>query len=166
MKDGPRGLYESRARPAGKEAAMTTRREPDPTDVVLSVPVETVCRIIGTARRFDLKGGSTDPGARALDDDDVAAVFEDRASDPVENELRSVISDLADDQQVDLVALVWLGRDDGTSEDWEETRRTAAVQHTDRTADYLCGTPLLADHLRAGLEAIGRDCTDVEADQL
>lgn len=145
---------------------MPTRREPAPADVVLSVPLETVCRIVATARRFDLKGGSTDPGARALDDDDVAAVFEDRASDPVETELRSAISDLAEDQQADLVALVWLGRDDGTAEDWEETRRLAAIQHNDRTADYLCGTPLLADHLRAGLDAIGRDCSAVEADQL
>lgn len=145
---------------------MRPRRDPDPADVDLAVPLEIVCSIVALARRFDLKGGSTDPGAGAMDDDDVAAIFEDRTSDAVETELRSAISDLPEDQQIDLVALLWLGRDDGTTDDWDETRRAAADQHNERTADYICGTPLLADHLLSGLEAIGRDCSASEAEQL
>lgn len=145
---------------------MITRRDPDPTDVELSVPLETVCRIVQKARQFDLKVGSTDPSARAMDDDEMAAVFEDRPSDAVGTELRSAISDLSDDQQVDLVALAWLGREGGTAEDWEDTRQAAADRHSARTADYLCGTPLLADHIAAGLEALGRSCAEVETDQL
>lgn len=145
---------------------MTKTRDPEPDLVDLSIPVEDVCRIIELAQRFDLKVGNSDPTAGALDDEDEAAVFEHRPSDPVEIELRSAIADLSDDQKIDLVTLLWIGRDDGTAEDWKETRSTAAGEHNDRTADYLCGTPLLADHLLAGLDAVGRDCSAVRTDRL
>jgi hypothetical protein len=125
----------------------------------LTVPLDTVCFIIDKAREFDVKAGSSDPDASELDDDDIdAAVLEDRPSDPVEDELKSVISDLADDAQVDLVTLMWLGRDDGSVEEWAETRQIATDEHNNNTAGYLVGTPLLADHLEAGLDIIGLSC--------
>lgn len=85
---------------------MTIRRDPDPDDIELSVPLEAVCRIVEKAQRFDLKVGTSDPAARDLDDEDEAAVFEHRPSDPVDLELRSAIADLSDDQKIDLVALL------------------------------------------------------------
>jgi len=42
--------------------------------------------------------------------------------DPVLTELTSFIHDLNDDEQIDLVALVWLGRGDGDIENWGELR--------------------------------------------
>jgi hypothetical protein len=55
---------------------------------------------------------------------------------------------------------MWLGRDDGQAADWEEVRQQAAYAHNEHTADYLCGNPLLGDHLEAGLDALGLSCSD------
>lgn len=128
-------------------------------EVELSVPLDTVCFVI--ARMHDLQGkdASTLDGANRLgDDEDIDdAVLEDRPSDPVELELKSVISDLSDDAKYDLVALMWLGREDG---DWPELRALAEEEHTTPTADYLCSTPLAADYLQSGLDMLGLDCTE------
>lgn len=138
---------------------------PDGEMPELSVPLDTVCYIIAKAREFDVKVGSSDPDADPVDDDDVdAAVLEDRPSDPVEDELHALISGLDEDAQIDLVTLMWLGRDDGTVEDWADLRLTAAEEHNARTARYLLGTPLLGDHLEAGLDLLGLDCSDYDED--
>lgn len=138
-----------------------SKQTPDEDDLPeIRVPLDTVCFIIERAREFDVKGGSSDPDAPKVDDDDVdAAVLEDRPSDPVQQELMSYISDLPEGAQVDLVAIMWLGREEGP-DDWEEAKRLAYEEHNDRTAAYLIGTPLLASYLEDGLAAVGRSCGD------
>jgi hypothetical protein len=51
------------------------------------------------------------------------SVLEDHADDPVVAELRGFVVALTEDEQVDLAALAWLGRGDGTLEDWGGARR-------------------------------------------
>lgn len=133
----------------------------------LAVPLGTVCFIIMKARQFDVKEAVTesDPGSNPSDDNN-AAVLQDHADDPVQEELISIISELSDDEQIDLVALMWLGRDDGEASDWANVRAQAADAHNERTAEYLIGEPLLADHLTAALDAIGLSCTDYEGEDL
>jgi hypothetical protein len=72
------------------------------------------------------------------------SVLEDHADDPVAAELRGFIGALTEDEQVDLVALAWLGRGDGTLEDWEDLRAEAARLHNKRTASYLLGNAAAA----------------------
>jgi hypothetical protein len=70
----------------------------------------------------------------------------------------SFISSLSEDEQIDLVALAWLGRDDNTIEDWPALREEAGRAHANRagqTANYLLGMPLLADYLEEGLSLFG-----------
>lgn len=125
----------------------------------LVISPETVCFIIVKARQFDVKDAVTelDPGSNASDDG-MASVLEDHADDPVRSELVSFIHDLNEDEQVDLVALTWLGRGDG--EDWAELRQAAAEARNGRTASYLLGTPLLGDYLEEGLSQFGKSCSD------
>ena len=52
-----------------------------------------------------------DPGSNPSDDNDVA-VLEDHEDDAVVEELTSFIDAMSEDEQIDLVALVWLGRED------------------------------------------------------
>ena len=75
----------------------------------------------------------------------------------------SAIWALNEDEQIDLVALAWLGRGDGELENWDDLRGEASRAHNDRTADYLLGMPLLADYLEEGLSQFGESCADNEA---
>src|SRR2546425_413119 len=83
----------------------------------------------------------------------MTSVLEDHKDDPVYSEITAFIGALTEDEQIDLVALAWLGRGDGTIEDWSELRAQAASEHNRRTARYLLGLPLLADYLEEGLSA-------------
>jgi hypothetical protein len=137
----------------------------DPPD--LSIAAEKVCFIVVKAREFDVKDVVTDPDdASNASDDNMISVLEDHGSDPVADELRGFIGALNEDEQTDLVALAWLGRGDGTIEDWSDLRAEAARAHNKRTAAYLLGMPLLADHLEEALSQFGQSCDEFEMGHL
>lgn len=144
-----------------------TGNAPLDLDDELTISAEKVCFIIVKAREFDVKDAVTepDPGSNATDDREVA-VLEDHADDPVQQELTSFINALSEDEQIDLVALAWLGRDDYEASDWASVRDEAARAHNRRTATYLLGMPMLADFLEEGLSMLGRSCDEFEAGRL
>jgi hypothetical protein len=148
------------------ERSKTTVRPID-TDRELAISPEKVCFIIVKAREFDAKDEVTepDPGSNPSDDQD-AAVLEDHADDPVVEELTSLIDSLSEDEQIDLVALAWLGRDDNEASDWPAVRDEAARAHNRRTSSYLLGMPLLSDFLEEGLSLLGRSCEEFEIGRL
>jgi uncharacterized protein DUF3775 len=122
----------------------------------LSISPDKLRFIIAKAREFDVKDVVTDPGdASNAVDDAMLSVLEDHADDPVVQELTGFIRALTEDEQIDLVALTWLGRGDGGPEDWLELRAEAARAHNKRTAPYLLGKPLLANHLEDALSQLG-----------
>ena len=133
----------------------------------LSISPEKVCFIVVKAREFDVKDIVTDPeGSSNASDDAMISVLEDHGDDPVGQELRGFIGALSEDEQVDLVTLAWLGRGDGTLDDWDELRAEAARAHNRRTASYLLGLPLLPDHLEDALSQLGLSCEEFEKDRL
>lgn len=134
---------------------------------IMTISPEKVCFIIIKAREYDAKDEVTevDPGSNPSDDKDVS-VLENHEDDPVVEELTSFIDSLSEDEQIDLVALVWLGRDDNSASDWPEVREEAARAHNQRTAAYLLGTPLVGDYLEEGLSMLGYSCQDFEIDRL
>lgn len=87
-----------------------------------------------------------------------------RELDRAEGELRAFIERLTEEEQVDLVAVMWIGRDSFDADEFEEARATAIAEATVPTPDYLIGTPHLSDHLEAGLEALGLSAQDEEDD--
>jgi hypothetical protein len=125
----------------------------------LGISTDKVCFFIAKAREFAAKDIVTepDPGSNPTDDN-MIAVLEDHRNDPTVQELRSFIQDLSDEEQVDLVALMWLGRGDGGIENWSELRLEAARARNERTAEYLLGTPLVSDYLEEALSLFGRSC--------
>jgi hypothetical protein len=144
-----------------------TERPADEDAATLTISPEKVCFIIIKAREFDAKDEVTepDPGSNPSDDKDLA-VLEDHADDPVVEELPAFINSLSEDEQIDLVALVWLGRDDYTASDWPTVREEAARAHNERTAEYLLGTPMVGDFLEEGLAMLGRSCEEFEIERL
>jgi len=133
----------------------------------LSISPEKVCFIIVKGHEFDAKDIVTDPneGSNAADDA-MISVLEDHPDDPVQQELIGFINALTEDEQVDLVTLTWLGRGDGTVEDWDQLRAEASRAHNRRTAQYLLGMPLLPDHLEDALSELGMSCQEFETGRL
>lgn len=136
-------------------------------DVTLTISPEKVCFIIVKAREFQAKDQMTepDPASNPSDDKDVG-VLEEHEDDPVVEELTSVINFLSEDEQIDLVALTWLGREDYSASDWPAVREEAAGAHNARTAEYLLGTPLVGDFLEEGLSKLGYSCAEFEINRL
>ena len=127
----------------------------------LAISPQKVCYIIAKAREFDVKDAVTDVGDSSnATDDAMVSVLEDHRDDPVAREIAAAIFAMSEDEQIDLVTLVWLGRGDGAIGDWDELRAEAARAHNKRTAAYLLGTPLLPDYLEEGLAAFGLSCDE------
>jgi len=109
---------------------------------MLNVNPETVRFIIDKAQEFQVLG-----------QDDAEEPADNR--DPAYAELKATIDDLEPDQQIDLIGLMWLGRGDYGADEWDRVLADARDAWNARTADYLIGTPLLADYLADGLEQVG-----------
>lgn len=122
---------------------------------MLEINPETVNFIIDKAREFQIGDEVNMPeefGEIESWDSDTFASYE---SDPAFAELKSTIEDLEPDQQVALVALMWIGRGDYAPDEWHKAQASAGESWNERSADYLIGTPLLADYLAEGLDSLG-----------
>jgi hypothetical protein len=122
----------------------------------LAISTEDVAFLIVKAREFDVKEANSDPdsGSNAADDN-MIDVLEDNGCDPVASEIAGFFKSLTEEEQIDLVALMRLGRGDATIEEWEDLRREVTEEPDQRTARYLLGEPLLGDYLAEGLAAFG-----------
>jgi hypothetical protein len=130
----------------------------------LAISPEKVGFLIEKAREFDVKDLASDPDSGSNGaDDDMIDVLEDSAGDPVVREITGFINALSEDEQVDLVALMRLGRGDGTLDEWNDLRREATEGRNGRTARYLLGEPMLGDLLAEGLDAFGISWADERA---
>ena len=87
-----------------------------------------------------------------------------RELDRAEEEFDAVIESLNDDERANLVALMWIGRGSFDAGDWDEALATALEEASTPTAEYLKGSPHLADHLENGLDALGISALEAEDD--
>ncbi|MEX2450563.1 MAG: DUF3775 domain-containing protein [Rhodospirillales bacterium] len=129
-----------------------------------TLATDQVCFLISAAREFEAEeaiekiyadAGEEDEEPRQQDLDDLLA---SRREDPLYAEIAGFVDSLNEDQQCELVALAWLGRGDFTRDEWQDGVDAARERHTDATADYLLGMPLLPDYLEEGLAAFDLSC--------
>jgi hypothetical protein len=134
---------------------------------MLEISSDKVAFVIIRAREFDADVTIPDESSSGINtEDDAAANREDRSSDVVRSEIAEFISGLNEDEQADLVALVWIGRGTYSAEEFEEAVEMAKAERTNPTEDYLLGIPLLPDYLEAGLDKMGFTIEDIERDVL
>jgi len=117
---------------------------------------DTVRFIIDKSHQFqtrELMSNAEEPSSP--DDDERQRIPTDVVDDDSYSELVSTINDLEPDQQISLVALMWLGRGDYSLDEWDDALAQATDAHNERTADYLIATPLLSDYLEEGLSIHG-----------
>jgi len=137
----------------------------DDDSIELTLSPETAFFIIVKAREFDEKVAPTDPdsGSNPADDREVDVLEED-AEDTVEQELQAALDALNSDEQLDLIALMWLGRGDFAS--FAEARKEAEDMRDKHIARYLIGTPKLGDFVEEGLARLGYSLEEFEKNRL
>jgi hypothetical protein len=133
----------------------------------LLTPLETICRLILRAKELEAQVPAEDPDEDPDDVDDfeddgegggTLSVLEDELNDGVEEEVRAVLDDLAEDQLAELVALAWVGRGTYETSEWDEAFAEANDLKPAERIDELFDMPLLGGHLEAGLAAFDYSC--------
>ena len=133
---------------------------------MLQIAPAKVAHIAIRAREYDAKVAPWGDSSEEERQDEIEAILEESSHDPIAAELTSFIDDLNEDEQVSLVALMWIGRGTYGPEELEEAMSTARGERVNATSVYLLGVPLLADYLEEGLEKLGISPEDAEADIL
>ena len=122
---------------------------------MLAINPEKVRQVIAEARVFDAKEGVSDPGPGSNPPDDMEVdILEDFEGDATYQELMEYIRSLDEEEQVNLVALAWVGRGTYSAAEWDEAIAEALRAHNQRTAEYLTSLPKLGDYLEEGLAAM------------
>jgi len=128
---------------------------------MLNIPLEHLAYIIEKAREFDAETAPVDADPTANpDDEDSRAILEDTVDNPSRSELVAALEALDDDQQTEMLALMWLGRGDFVAAEWRDALAQARDIRNEREIDYLVGTPLLADYLEEAVAALGFSLED------
>lgn len=128
---------------------------------MLDLNPDTVRGIVAKAHEFHAKEAVVIPEQPLSPADDWALqILADHVDDPCYQELRLIIGDLEPDQQMSLLALMWLGRGDYEPDDWGLALTEARRVWNRHLADYLITQPLVADFLDEGLVLLGYSCED------
>jgi Protein of unknown function (DUF3775) len=134
---------------------------------VLKIPLGQLAFIIEKAREFDeeTEPANGDSGSNPTDDKGVA-ILEDSDANPTREELAGALDALDEDQRIELLALMWLGRGDFDRSEWRDALKQAREIHNAAETEYLIGTPLLADYLEEGTNILGYSLDDYEIGRL
>jgi len=134
---------------------------------MLTISLEKLFYIVEKAREFDAEvPGETGDTESSAADDDEREILLDTPNNPTAQELRAALGSLNADERDELLALMWVGRGDFDGSSWSDALALARQQRTDREPDYLMGTPLLADYLEAGVDALGLSLEEFEKNRL
>jgi hypothetical protein len=128
---------------------------------MLNIPPVQLAYIVEKARAFDAETApvDTDSGSNPSDDNEVA-ILEATADNPIQQELSAALNALDDEQRIEILALMWLGRGDFDRSEWRAALAQAREIHNAHETSYLLGTPLLADYLEEGIAALGSSLQD------
>lgn len=127
----------------------------------INLSSEIVCQIAARAREFQSKEGVVIPeDPDELNEDDFQQILADHKNDLTYTEVCDAINDLEPDQQMTLVAIMYLGRGDFDVDEWEDCFNEARDGWTTHTAEYLLSHPQVADYLEEGLSLLGFSCDD------
>ena len=135
----------------------------------LLTPLETYCRLILRAKELEAQVPSQDPDEDASDVDDLdddaedqaLSVLDDDINTGVEEEVRALLDDMADDQLAETLALAWVGRGTFDSSEWEDAFAEASDTDPESALDELLEMPLLAGYIEAGLAAFDFSCDGI-----
>lgn len=94
---------------------------------MLNIPPVQLAYIVEKARAFDAETApvDTDSGSNPSDDNEVA-ILEATADNPIQQELSAALNALDDEQRIEILALMWLGRGDFDRSEWAGRARAGS----------------------------------------
>lgn len=127
---------------------------------MLNIDPDTLCFIISRAREFQAKEGIVipEPIPDSPSENWARQALADHADDHALQEAIDTINDLNEDEQAELVALMWLGRGDYSLAEWDTALADAVAARSDHTAEYLLAHPEIAFYLEEGMAQHGLSC--------
>jgi hypothetical protein len=126
----------------------------------LNINPEKICEIVEMGRELaglaiSTAGDETTTG----DDSPLETLVEpSEGKDPRRREMVAYLGALDAEEQVNLLALILLGRGDFSLDEWEDALLTARDSIEDKSADFLVGDPALPGYLLEGLEVFEESC--------
>jgi hypothetical protein len=125
----------------------------------LRISSDKVCDYIEAARELagkvpETTGDDTTTG----DDSPLHLSIEQLKDDPTRQQMVEFVAGLNVEEQVDLLALVYLGRGDFSIDEWDDALDVARGRIDDGDADFMIGDRALPAYLEEGLQAFGRSC--------
>lgn len=133
---------------------------------MLQIAPEKVAHVIVRARECAVKVAPWDDHRSGEREDEIESILEETPGDTIADELRAFIDGLNVDEQVSLVALMWIGRGTYESDELDDAMTTARSERVNKTSAYLLGVPLLSDYLEEGLQKFNYSAEDIENDIL
>ena len=120
---------------------------------MLTISLAQLGYVIAKAREYDAEVAPVEDTPSNAEHEH--SILEATIDNPTREELTTAIRGLNEDERIQLIALMWLGRGDADVAEWRNLLRLARERHNNRDAEYLVGTPLLADYLEEGAAALG-----------
>ena len=124
----------------------------------MDIALDKVTEIILRLRAVEVKEGVTDPdsGSNPTDDGSID-ILTSGTDDATEQEIRSMIAGLNEDERADLGALLYIGRGDYEAAEWKTAVGFAKEREDagDTVMRELLGTPDATSLLEEGLDALG-----------
>jgi hypothetical protein len=125
----------------------------------LRISSEKVCDFIEAAREVAGKVPSTAGDQTTTGDDSRLVTIEDYpGEDDRRSQMVEFIAGLNIDEQIDLLALIMLGRGDYEIDDWDVAVAEAQGRIAARDPDFMIGDAALPEYLGDGLEAFDKSC--------
>jgi hypothetical protein len=129
----------------------------------LTVPLETVCRVIAKARELEAPTADADEDEADLAESGEEYAVEDDTDSGLEDEVRTLLEDLADEEVIEVLALALVGRGTYDPSEWDDALEEAG-EDTDDAIEQLLDMPMLAAYLDAGLSAFDMSCGELGQD--
>lgn len=129
----------------------------------LLTPYDTLYRIILRAKEYEAQVPTDSDGEEFADDVDGAdgeglSALEDDINTSVEDELRTALEDLGDDQLAEVLAFAWVGQGSYDASEWDEAYEAATDEVTNgNPVDELMDMPMLPSTIEAGMAAFDLD---------
>ena len=127
----------------------------------LRINPDKVCQFLQAAREVAAKVPAT-TGDRTTNGDDSPLTFmEDYgADDSVRQQMVEFVAGLNVEEQVDLLALIYLGRGDFDLVEWDDALAEARDRIDAGDARFMIGDRALPAYLGEALDAFGKSCPD------